>query len=122
MVDDDGDQVCEVEFQSLPQKFDLVAQWEQALGTELVGIGKNDNAHGEVWIDSKGFVFGNSIIHSAFWLVGENFAVALGNLLSGDEGRPMLLESEVSAMHFGRSYSRADPEVLLASSPEFRRS
>ncbi|MBV9882449.1 MAG: hypothetical protein JO276_05520, partial [Sphingomonadaceae bacterium] len=37
MVDYDGYEVCEVEFQSLPEKADFVLSWEKALGTELVG-------------------------------------------------------------------------------------
>lgn len=120
MVMFDDYQVCEAEFRPLPDKDDLVRDWEQALGTELVGIGEHHNEHGEFWMAGTGFVFGNSIIHPAFWLVGTSFAAALDNIIAVRRGRPMLLEREESAMHYGRAYTRDDPEVLLPSSPQLR--
>ena len=119
MVDYDGYEVCEIEFQSLPEKCDLVTQWEEALDTELVGIGEHHNGHGELWMSRGGFVFGNSIIHEAFWLVGNSFAIALANLLSKHRDRPMLLREGDSVMLYGDRYTWDDPEVVRPSSPEF---
>ena len=112
-------EVCEVDFQYLPEKDDLTARWEAALGIELVGMAEHHNGHGELLIGTTGHVFGNSFIHYAFWHVGSTFHEATVNLMAGNPHRPMLLDHETS-MHFGREYTRNDPEVLHPSSPEFR--
>lgn len=112
-------EVCEVDFQYLPEKGELAAQWEDVLGIELVGMAEHHNAHGELLISTNGHVFGNSFIHPAFWHVGSTFPEAMINLMAGNHGRPMLLERETS-MHFGREYTRDDPEVLHPSSPELQ--
>lgn len=113
-------EVCEVDFQYLPGKDDLPRLWEAALGTELIGIAEYHNAHGELYISGLGKVFGNSIIHPAFWYVGNTFQEAMEHIVEGHPGRPMLLDSETSAMHYGREYTRDDAEVLHQSSPEIQ--
>jgi hypothetical protein len=119
MVDHGGYEICEIEFQSLPEKSDLVTHWEEAFDTELVGVGELHNAHGELWMSGGGFLFGNSIVHEAFWLVGNGFAIALINILSKQRDRPMLLREGESVMLYGHRYTWNDPEVLRPSSPEF---
>ena len=114
-------EVCEVDFQFVADKDDYPRLWEAALGTELVGIAEHHNAHGELWMSDRGHVFGNSMIHHAFWYIGSTFHEAIENLMAGRRGRPMLLDSEASATHFGREYTRSDPEVLHPSSAELLR-
>lgn len=112
-------EVCEVDFQYVPDKSGLTARWEAALGTELIGMAEHHNANGELLIASTGHVFGNSVVHYAFWHVGSTFHEAMRNLMAGKLGRPMLLGHETS-VHFGREYTRDDPEVLHPASPELR--
>jgi hypothetical protein len=113
-------EVCEVDFRHLPEKDDRTLCWEAALGAELVGIAEHHNVHGELLISSTGHVFGNSIVHPAFWLEGSSFQEAMGNLMAGHPDRPMLLDTDTSVMLFDREYTQDDPEVLHPSSPELR--
>ena len=114
-------EVCEVEFLYVADKDDHPRLWEAALGTQLVGIAEHHNSHGELWMSDRGIVFGNSMIHPAFWYLGNTFHEAVENLMAGRPGRPMLLDSEASATHHGREYTRGDAEVLHTLSPELRR-
>lgn len=113
-------EVCEVDFQFLPDKDELPRLWEAALGTRLVGIAEHHNAHCELYMSGTGHVFGNSIIHPAFWHVGRNFTEAMENLMTGHHGRPMLLDHQTSVMYYGVGLSQEDPVVLQQSSPEIR--
>jgi hypothetical protein len=112
--------VTEADFQFVPSDPGLARCWEQALDTRMIGIGEYHNAHGELLMSETGHVFGSSIIHPAFWLQGRSIGEALESLISNERGRPMLLENEVSAMHYGEIYTHDDAQVLNPSSPELR--
>jgi SUKH-3 immunity protein len=113
-------EVCEIEFRYLADKDDFPRRWEAVLGTELVGIAEHHNAHGELWMSSQGHLFGNGMVAPAFWHVGSTFQESIENLMAGHPGRPMLLDTQASVRHFGREYTRNDPEVLRPTSPELR--
>lgn len=116
----DSYEVCEVDFQFVPEKLDLTERWEAELGTVLIGFAEHHNGHGELLISATGHVFGGGLVGSGFWFVGSTFQEALMNLMAGIPFRPMLLETDTSVSLYGRTYTRADPEVLHAMSPELR--
>jgi len=101
-------------FEPIAQNDDRAARWETALGCTLVGVGEIHNRHGELYVDSVGRLFGNSIIHPAFWFVGASFEASMHDLLAGARSRPMLLSNEVSVRMYGRDFTVRDPEVLTA--------
>jgi hypothetical protein len=90
----------------------LVADWERALATKLIGIGEIDNAHGELLMDSMGRLFTNSGIHPAFSFVGPSFTTGVERALRGRKVRPMLLPDTGSITLYGRTFYTGDPDVL----------
>lgn len=116
----DSYEVCEIDFQFISEKLDDTERWEAELGTELIGFAEHHNGHGELLISATGHVFGGGLIGLGFWFVGSTFQEALANLMTGVPFRPMLLETDTSVSLYGRTYTRADPEVLHAMSPELR--
>ncbi len=116
----DSHEVCEVDFQFILEKSDATLRWQAELNTELIGFAEHHNGHGELLISTKGHVFGGGLIGPGFWFVGGTFQEALVNLMTGIPLRPMLLETEASVCLYGRTYTRADPQVLHAKSPELR--
>jgi hypothetical protein len=116
----DSYEACEVDFQFVSEKLDLTERWEAELGTELIGFAEHHNGHGELLISATGLVFGGGLVGPGFWFVGGTIQEALVNLMIGIPFRPMLLETDTSVTLYGRTYTRADPEVLHAMSPELR--
>lgn len=116
----DSYEICEVDFQFIADKLPHTERWEVELGTELIGFAEHHNGHGELLISAAGHVFGAGLVGPGFSYVGGTFQEALVNLATGIPFRPMLLEADASVVLYGRTYTRGDPEVLHAMSPELR--
>lgn len=52
----------------------MVRMWEEVLATTMVGIAEQDGGHAELYLTQRGQVIGRSLVHPAFWLVGETFS------------------------------------------------
>ena len=110
--------VSEVDFQYSEWPDERADSWETALDTRLVAIAELHNAHGTMYMSKGGFLLGISEVHPACWFDGRSLAEALTNIFTDVRSRPMLLDHEKTTNLYGREFTRDDPEVLTAESPE----
>ncbi len=103
----------DIEFQDEDSHTASEERWGQYLGSQLIFVGYQHNGHGALFIDSRGRVFGESLIHEAFWLDGEDVWIGVENVLLGRRSRPILYPSQSSVSLYGELYTRGDPRIFL---------
>jgi hypothetical protein len=87
-------------------------RWGQYLGSQLICVGYQHNEHGVVFIDSLGRVFGESLIHEAFWFDGEGIWTGIENVLRGRRSRPLLSPGQDAVSLYGDHYKRGDRRIF----------
>lgn len=90
----------------------MVRAWERALVTTMVGIAEVDDGHAELYLTERGQVIGCSLVHDAFWLVGETFSAAMDEICAGKRHRPMLLPDQQEVWLYGDRFRRGDAGVV----------
>lgn len=103
----------DIAFRDQDSEIDVEAQWSSHLGSQLICVGGQHHEHGELFIDSRGRVFGASLIHEAFWLDGETVWDGIENVLRGRRSRPVLHPSQDMVTLYGENYTRGDPRIFL---------
>jgi hypothetical protein len=103
----------DIEFRDEGSQITAEARWGQYLNSQLIFVGYQHNEHGALFIDSRGRVFGESLIHEAFWLDGEDVWTRKENVLLGRRSRPILHPSQNSVSLYGEIYTRGDPRIFL---------
>ncbi len=95
--------------------FDLIVDddanakaWADLLETQLVGFAWTDNSHGQLYMAEDGRVFGNSIVHDAFYFLGADLREALLCLLRGRRAAPMLRPDQTNITLYGDTFVEGD--------------
>ncbi|HEY0683476.1 MAG TPA: SUKH-3 domain-containing protein [Steroidobacter sp.] len=88
-------------------------EWSPHLGSQLICVGGLHNEHGELFIDSRGRVFGASLIHDAFWFEGADVWTGIEGALLGRRSRPVLHPTQDAVTLYGERYARGDPRIYL---------
>lgn len=94
-------------------EIDVEARWGSCLGVQLICVGAHHNEHGETFIDSRGRVFGASLMHDAFWFAGDSVWSGIESVLRGRRSRPVLHPSQDRVTMYGENYERGDPRLIL---------
>lgn len=89
----------------------LVEPWSELLGSSLVSVAETDTGHCELYVDGLGRYFGISMIHDAFWFVGQSFGEAMERLLLGRRPQPMLRPGQDSVMLYGETFTADHPSI-----------
>ena len=87
-------------------------RWGQYLASQLICVGYQHNEHGILFIDSRGRVFGESLVHEAFWIDGETIWAGIENILLGRRSRPLLYSGQDSVTLYGDEYRHGDPRIF----------
>lgn len=82
--------------------------WANLLETQLVGFAWTDNSHGQLYMAEDGRVFGNSVVHDAFYFLGIDLREALLRLLCGRRAIPMLRPDQTSITLYGDTFVEGD--------------
>lgn len=82
--------------------------WANLLETQLVGFAWTDNNHGQLYMAEDGRVFGNSVVHDAFYFLGIDLREALLRLLCGRRAMPMLRPDQASITLYGDTFVEGD--------------
>ena len=106
------DPIVEIEFQSLPPHDKVVKTWSNLLRSTVVGIGYGHSQHEKVYVDSRGRMYADSLMHDAFYLHGISLADCLHNLLIGARAKPMLRPDQPSVRLYGKLFTKNSPEVF----------
>jgi hypothetical protein len=106
---------ADIQFMSLQDKDPLVQQWEQELGTKLIGIAEFERGHMELYVSSEGKFFANCIVAPLFLFVGHTFEKAVRKLILNDRMQLMFLPNETSNRWYGEIVKPGDPSTI--SSP-----
>ncbi len=101
----------EFHFRSLPATSSEIERWAKRLKTTLIGIGDEHNCHGELYMDSRGRCFSNSLIHDCFAFSGESFDDMLLGTLQHRRHRPLLPRFQESVRIYGEEIQRGDPRI-----------
>ncbi|WP_166830912.1 SUKH-3 domain-containing protein [Thalassoroseus pseudoceratinae] len=88
-----------------------VGHWEHRLKSTLIPIAEECNWHSELYIDSAGRCFSNSLIHPCFAFSGESFTDMLVGELQYRRKRPLLPPFEQSVRIYGEEIRRGDPRI-----------
>ena len=102
----------DIAFRDADSEFGTEDRWGVCLNTRLVCVGSVHNEHGEMFIDSRGRVFGASLMHDAFYLHGLDFWTAIENVLLGRRDKPLLHPTQEEVTLYGERYSRGDPRLF----------
>jgi hypothetical protein len=111
----DGGLECaasDIQFQDEGSQTHAEARWGRYLNSQLMFVGYQHNEHGTLFIDARGRVFGESLIHEAFWLDGEDVWTGIENVLIGRRSRPVLAPGKKSVSLYGQLYTRGDPCIF----------
>lgn len=111
----DGGLECaagDIQFRDEDSQIAVETRWSRYLSSQLIFVGYQHNEHGTLFIDSRGRVFGESLIHEAFWLDGEDVWTGIENVLLGRRSRPVLYPSQNSVSLYGELYTRGDPRIF----------
>lgn len=104
----------------IPDVDELPARWGEALATHMIGIGEIEGGHGEFYVSAAGRLFGNSIVHPAFFWIGPTFIDGMRSFIAGVRSRPMLLPDQQEIWLYGDHFRHGDPEVLGPASAGVR--
>ena len=86
-------------------------RWERRLRTTLISIAEEHNGHAELYIDSYGRCFSNSLMHACFMFAGETFVDMLIGQLHHRRKRPLLPRFQHSVHIYGEEIYRGDPRI-----------
>jgi hypothetical protein len=103
----------DIEFRDEDSQIAVETRWGQYLSSQLIFVGYQHYEHCTLLIDSRGRVFGGSLIHEAFWLDGEDVWTGIENVLLGRRSRPVLDAYQNAVSLYGEIYTRGDPRIFL---------
>lgn len=107
--------ICSVAFRHVTEGASDLAEWEAALGTDMVSFAEEDDGHATLYLSGRGHVFGRSNVHPAVFLIGRTIGEALDALGSGRRAQPMLLPDEDEITLYGVTFRQGDREVIVPS-------
>ncbi|MCA9232838.1 MAG: SUKH-3 domain-containing protein [Xanthomonadales bacterium] len=102
----------DIAFRDADSELGVEDEWASCLSTRLICIGGEHNEHGELFIDSKGRVFGASVIHEVFYLHGLSFWPAIENVLLGRRAKPLIHPTQEHVTLYGERYDHGDPRLF----------
>ncbi|WP_157994266.1 SUKH-3 domain-containing protein [Peristeroidobacter agariperforans] len=102
----------DIEFRDEESQMAVETRWSRYLNSQIIFVGYQHNEHGTLFIDSRGHVYGASLIHEAFWLDGEDVWSGIENVLLGRRSRPVLHPTQSSVTLYGELYVRGDPRIF----------
>jgi hypothetical protein len=102
----------DIEFRNEDSQIASEERWSLYLRSQLIFVGYQHNEHGALFIDSRGRVFGESLVHEAFWLDGEDVWTGFENVLLRRRSRPILHPSQSSVSLYGDIYTPGDPRIF----------
>ena len=104
--------ISSIVFRRVLDGAEMVRMWEEALATTMVGIAEVDDGNAELYLTRRGQVIGCSLVHDAFWLVGETFSAAMDETCAGKRFAPMLLPGQHEVWLYGDLFKAGDPRVI----------
>ena len=105
------DPIAEIDFGILSPDDTTAANWSRLLGSTLIGIGVGHNQHENVYSDAEGKIYGRSLMHDAFYLLGPSLLACLHNLLTRTRAKPMLRPDQNSIRLYGRTFDSTSDEL-----------
>jgi hypothetical protein len=101
----------DVAFQLLGSDASIIRAWNKLLRTELVGVANIQNAHAELYLDTRWRFFWASCIDDGFCFEGASFSEAMERLLLGRRHRPMLRPDQHEVTMYGEVITTDDPRI-----------
>ena len=95
----------------MPYRTYLVKKWESVLRTDLVGIGFEEDGHGELWVATDERCFGLGLSHEAFYFHANSVSELLQMDELGVRSRPMILSDGEHASLYSINFQRGDSRV-----------
>lgn len=99
-----------IDFKQLRKPDDEVLKLEQALQTELLGIG--GDSYIDLYVDTKGHLFAYEDVSGDIYLAGRSFAEAMERMLLGLRLTPLLLPDQSSVGFYGEDLHLGDARLF----------
>lgn len=107
----DDEPIREFTFRSFSRTFGHIQLWADRLETTLVGIAEEHNWHAELYMDSEGRCFSDSLIHDCFMFSGASIEDMLIGELQQRRKRALLPPHIASVRIYGEEIQRGDPRI-----------
>jgi hypothetical protein len=87
-----------------------IGEWEERLGTTLIGVGETDGGYVDLFLAADGRYFGRAIVTDVFLFYGDTRWQVFRARLNHKE-RPLFRPEEESIPWYGAQITRDDPRV-----------